>query len=452
MISPDFPFSPARLPFFYGWFIVFVSTVGTILSIPGQTMGVSVFTDFLIRDLGISRNELSSAYMGGTIASACCLPVAGYLFDRLGARSMIVVSSLALAGTLLFLSSCERIASVASRELSTVFSSSTVSFAVLCVGFFSLRFWGQGVLTMVSRAMLGKWFDRRRGFAAALSGVFVSAAFALAPVVLLARISSRGWRGAWVELATVCAAWALVGGIFYRDNPEECGLEMDGGPRPRDAAVSPALIVHEFTLVEALKTYSFWVASLSLSLFGLVITGLTFHITSIGAKHGLLDSESVAIFVPMAAVSVASNFVIGWLSDRIRIRNLFWVLLGAQAIGSGALLSFGTPSGRVLVAIGFGVAGGVFALLTTVIWPRFYGRAHLGAISGISMALTVFGSALGPKIFALAESRDGRYDASFLFGVISALVLMVASVGIDNPQRSAAAPTPTAEPGRRDER
>jgi hypothetical protein len=36
----DFPFRPAALPFYYGWVILVVSTVGIVMSVPGQTMGV----------------------------------------------------------------------------------------------------------------------------------------------------------------------------------------------------------------------------------------------------------------------------------------------------------------------------------------------------------------------------------------------------------------------------
>ena len=35
----------------YGWVIVFAATIGTIASIPGQTMGFTVFTDVLMEEL-----------------------------------------------------------------------------------------------------------------------------------------------------------------------------------------------------------------------------------------------------------------------------------------------------------------------------------------------------------------------------------------------------------------
>ena len=43
----EFPFAPAGSPIFYGWVIVIVATIGKIASIPGQTIGVGVFTDSL---------------------------------------------------------------------------------------------------------------------------------------------------------------------------------------------------------------------------------------------------------------------------------------------------------------------------------------------------------------------------------------------------------------------
>lgn len=36
------PFDPAKLPFFYGWGVVAMGTLGMIASAPGQTVGVSV--------------------------------------------------------------------------------------------------------------------------------------------------------------------------------------------------------------------------------------------------------------------------------------------------------------------------------------------------------------------------------------------------------------------------
>ena len=110
-----------------------------------------------------------------------------------------------------------------------------MAWVTLAVGFTALRFSGQGMLTMVSRTMLGKWFEQRRGMTSAISGdlrlVRVRGRTARAQRVDRGdRTGAARWRGMGVAVAL---AMGVVAWLFYRDNPEECGLRMDGRPAPR---------------------------------------------------------------------------------------------------------------------------------------------------------------------------------------------------------------------------
>ena len=67
--DPEQPFRPSALPFYYGWVVLAVSTVGLVMSAPGQTIGVAVFTEDLLSVTGLSRLQLSNAYLIGTLAS-----------------------------------------------------------------------------------------------------------------------------------------------------------------------------------------------------------------------------------------------------------------------------------------------------------------------------------------------------------------------------------------------
>ena len=233
-MQPDFPFVPAQIGFFYGWIILVVTTIGILMSIPGQTAGVSVFTDHLVTATGLSRLGLSNAYLIGTLTSGLLLPSGGMFIDRFGARLVVVGASIWLALTLVYLSGCDRIA----QGLATLFSldsSQAVVFVVLCLGFINLRFSGQGMLTLVSRTTLGRWFDRRRGMASGTAGIFLSFGFSGAPLMLSFLIDGFGWRGTWLTLAAIIGlGMGTIGWLFYRDNPEECGLLMDG-----KASISP---------------------------------------------------------------------------------------------------------------------------------------------------------------------------------------------------------------------
>jgi len=101
IFQANFPFSPLRFPFFYGWCIVIFTTLGMIASIPGQTMGVGVYTDFLIQNSHLNRMQISMAYMIGTILSSLLLPLAGRYYDLVGGRIMIVFAGIGMGISLL---------------------------------------------------------------------------------------------------------------------------------------------------------------------------------------------------------------------------------------------------------------------------------------------------------------------------------------------------------------
>jgi OFA family oxalate/formate antiporter-like MFS transporter len=421
LLHPDRPFAPRKLPFFYGWWLVVVGTLGIIASIPGQTMGVSVFTDHLIEVTGMSRLALSNAYLIGTLASGLLLPRGGLLLDRLGARALAMAACAGLAATLLFLSRIDRVIGWIADALGLAASGITAAIVVtLAFGF--LRFSGQGLLTMSSRAMVSKWFERRRGFVSGVIGVFINFGFSLAPVVLLAWIAMSGWRGAWLQMAAVVGVgMAGVALLFYRDNPEECGLRMDGAPAPVEGEAGGTLdwAEHSMTRSEAVRTGVFWMVTLVLAVQSMVFTGVTFHIVDIGAQAGLGRDASVALFIPIAFIGTPMGFIVGAAADRLPLRPLVAAMALFQIIGFVGVAYVGEFWLRILMIAGWGMSAGFFGPLTTVAIPKLFGRKHLGAIAGVQMSALVIGSALGPAVLAVSK----RYLGSYEFGMLACCLL-----------------------------
>lgn len=436
LFHPDFPFSPRRFPFFYGWVILVISTAGIVMSVPGQTMGISVFTDYLIEALDLSRVELSLAYMLGTIGSSLLLPWGGFWFDRKGARVLIVISLISLSITLFNLSLCDRVAAfLIFADISWL--ARVINFAVIFFGFLCLRFFGQGLLCMTSRSMLGKWFNRRRGFASGINGVVVTFTFSIAPLILNQFVNWFEWRGAWQVMACISFVMIFLCWLFFRDNPEECGLLMDGDDQPPDdtqAAHSKFHIYKEFTLREAQNNYTFWVFNLGIAAQALIITAVTFHIVSIGENMGLSRTEALAIFLPMSFVSIGTNFIFGWICDHIELKYTLLVMLMFMALGIGSIPYAAHILGRSLLIFGFGASGGIFGPLLTVVWPKFFGREHLGAVSGFNLSTTVFASALGPMIFGLSHSLTNSYNLGIYFCLLLPLIICIFTIKADNPQ------------------
>ncbi len=429
----NFPFNPARVPFFYGTVVLACGTLGVLASAPGQTVGVSVFTDFLIEAHQLSRSWISFAYLAGTIASALLITRAGRWYDRWGGRWVSAGSAAMLAIVLTGMS----FSVVIAQSLALLFPDTYhhyVSFAVLTLGFFAMRFFGQGMLTLSSRNMVLEWFEQRRGMALAFIGISVAFGFSITPPSFEWLIQRGGWAWAWQAIAAVVACYALLAFCLGRSRPEEHGMLPDGPFAKKDRKThAETLSGRQFTLAEARRTYSFWVFTLSVVLSGLILTAFSFHVVSIFADAGMSRSQAVAVFVPAACVSVAVEFVGSWLSDFIKLKYLAMV----QTAGSLLLsisLSFLDAKGAIIFAVlGMGLMQGMFGIISGVTWPRFYGRTHLGAISGFSTSIVVAGTAVGPYLFSVAHDWFGSYrPATLLCGVV-AVLLLAGSPRADRP-------------------
>lgn len=427
------PFAPSRFPFFYGWVIVFAATIGSIFSIPGQTMGFSVFTDVLIKELGLSRVQLSLAYCLGTVASGLTLPWLGRVLDRWGERRMAVASVLATGLVLFYLANC----GVISQALGQALPAAAAAFIVIGLGFYMIRAAAQGVLSMTCRNAIGKWFDHRRGLALAISGVLVSFSYSFAPRGLDWLIDHYGYDGAWLRMGVVTIViMAPIAWLLFRDTPEEAGLEMDGGKVASAAAANPDMQIHrEFTRGEALRDYSFWVFNLTFSFYGLYATAFTFHILSLASEYQFADERILSLFVPIAATSVLTNLVFGAINARLRLKWLLLVMnIGCLSATLG-MLFLDKPGGVSAYVIGNGIASGGFVSLTGIVFPRFYGRLHLGAISGVNMSAMVIASGLGPLAFGLCQQFSGSYRGILVASVFVPTLLALLSLKADNPQR-----------------
>ena len=432
--QPDFPFAPAKVPFFYGWAIVAIATVAIIFSIPGQTMGFSVFTDILIEQLGLSRVKLSAAYCVGTILSGLTLPYLGRVFDRLGARRMVVYSAVATALVLFYLALAKRM-----LDLVPAFIPATVAaFVIITIGFYLIRASAQGVLTMSARNAIGKWFDYNRGLALAVSGVAVSFAFAIAPKFLNWLIERVGANGAWTWLGVITlVVMATLGWLFIRDNPEECGLKMDGdssADKPRKFNAD-AIAHRDYRRDEALRTWAFWAFNLSFAFWSMFSTAATFHIVDIGKVYGIGKAEIIGYFIPIAVIAVLTNIFCGWASTHMRLKYLLALMNVAALGGVWGALNFRSEFGLVIYVAGFGACGGCFAALTGIVWPRFFGRTHLGAIGGVGMSSMVIASGVGPLFFSISEYLSKSYSPALILSAIIPGALLIGSFWADNPQR-----------------
>ncbi|TVR91831.1 MAG: MFS transporter [Spirochaetaceae bacterium] len=433
-----------------------------VLSVPGQTAGVSAFTGPLISAMSMSRAQLSLAYLIGTIASAVMLTPAGKIYDRLGSRATGTGVTVALALSLVGLTQAPRVLGMLAAA---GIPSAAAALIIMSLGFFLIRFFGQGMMPLVGRTMVLKWFDDKRGAVSAVIGSVVPLAFAVAPPVFNGLISSFGMTGAWFIIAAVLApGFALIVAFTFGDPPADyqppvassdkaVGLVMKlavgwrsmaaragrrMGLRPSKEPMRPE---RDLSLAEARRYLAFWVFLLVVTLGSVLITGLTFHVVAVFAEAGIGATAALAVFFPASLISVLITPIASMASDRLPLKYFAMMHAAALALFLIAipLLSFGAPA-YVLLVVSKGMASSMFAVNHTVVWPRFFGLEHLGSISGFSAAWFVAGSALGPYLFSLSVELTGSFWGVSYAIVPICLALLVVATRADNPNLRKARP------------
>ena len=400
-----------------------IGTLGMIMSSPAQTYVVSIFIEGFIADLGISRSLVSTLYTLGTLVGSFVLPIVGYQIDRYGGRLIMTLI------TVLFGFAC-------------VYMGYVQNAFMLGLGFIALRMLGQGSLGLACTNIINQWWVRRRGMVMGISGMAGSLiSLGGFPNLVNWLLPLYGWRSTYMLLGIILTfVMAPVAFIFFRNHPEDYGLQPDGGEsrtfrvRKRRQTSVGWTEVH-WTLGEAMRTSVFWILVASLSAISMLSTGLFFHMVSIFTDNGLTPNLAAAVFVPIAVTTAIVNWGSGLLVDRVPVRVLLAIGLFFQALSLLMACSLSDIILAVTFGVVLGISSGLIRILGSVVWAMYFGRHHLGSITGFTSMITITGSALGPMPLGIGRDILGSYNLALTLSAGIPLLLGILGFFIADPAR-----------------
>ena len=408
------------LPFYYGWVILIVSVVGSVMTSPGQTYAFSIFIERFIEDLGISRSVVSTLYTIGTLTASLALPYVGRQIDKRGPRIMVGIISILFAIACFYMSFVQNV-------------------VMLGIGFVFMRMLGQGSLNITSGIIINQWWVRKRGMILGIAGVLATLlGSGLFPSFLHQLIGTFGWRPSYRILALMMVGIMLpVGVIFYRSKPEDYGLLPDGDKSPADSGKQSTPIVQEvnWTSAQATRTKTFWMIGLGLASISMLNTGLQFHMVSIFQDAGLSATVAANAYMSIAFTAALFRLIGGYLVDRVPVR----FILCAALIGQTACLLLAPriqdSASAFIYGVVLGITGSLQMTVSTVVWAKYFGRKHLGSITGIASLLGSGSSALGPMPMGIARDILGSYTQALTVLAFLPFVLSIVVLFARRPQK-----------------
>jgi len=407
----------------YGWIVVGVSTAVNALTWGAR----STFALFYVAILGEFAWGRGPTALGYSLSWLCFIlfaPLAGWLYDRRGARTVVTIGGLVL-GVALALTG--RVTSLTQYYL--------------CFGILSAA--GMACILVPSTTIVTRWFIRSRGTAmGVVSAGNPAGAVAFYPVNAWL-IATLGWRTALATFGGIVAAGTVALALRYRDPPTH--EERPPGDPETTLPPSARSSGEEWTLRRALRSTRLWAAFTMTALGVIGYQIMATHQVAHAVDRGFPQSTVVWLFAFGAGCMMAGNLLGGWLSDHFGRGWVFAVGSIVAIVGIGCLaLTRGPhdlPFLLLYTASGFGF-GMRIAQLSTIPADVFSGP-HLGAILGVIQAGGGLGGAIGPFLGGWLFDVTGGYGLAFVAAGIAVAGSAVAAWFAARP-RSPRRPTPLA--------
>jgi MFS family permease len=408
----------ARVPFYYGWVNVVVAAIAMSATLPGRTYGLGLIKEPLRSDLGISDLGFNFLNFWAIVLGAVLVLPAGKLIDRSGSRTALVVIAAALGACVLLMSR-------AWNETSLFITLTLV------------RGLGQGALSVVAIALVGKWFKRRAGPAMGVFTVLLAFGF-VAPIFAVGgAVKTEGWRVAWAWVGyALLFGLVPLGWLFARSTPESCGVVPD------EPELELGGQTYSVPLSGALRTPAFWAFTAAATLFNLVFSALTLDNEALLVEHGLDGRQMNDLILGVLMVSgLPANIVAGWLARRQPMGRLLAVGVAILALSLAVFPIIRSAGMATTYAALLGISGGIITVIYFAVYGHTYGRGHLGVIQAVVQVLSVLASATGPLLLAACREYAGQTAPFFYLFAVMAVLLAVLAWIVPVPTRIVRATT-----------
>ncbi len=398
----------SRVPFFYGWIQLPIILIIQVASSPGQTFGVSVFNPHIRSELGLSHSEISGAYMLGTLLASLPMFYVGTLIDRFGARRILAGVVTLLAATCIGLSQA-------------------TGLLIVFLSFLFLRMLAQGSMGLLTANSMAMWFNRRLGLAAGIVSTGSAISMGMVPSFNLWLIDSFGWRWAYAILGLCVAGIVLpLLSLLFRNRPEDLGQRPDGAEVEAASPSGNPVVEKRYDLAFAIRTRAYWIMAVTISLPSMIITGIHFHAVQIYLDAGMVEADAATMFAIFALSGATFVLLGGVMADRFRLNLLLSVSMVGISTGIWLLIQVDSAATSALFATALGAGLGIFMAVSSTLWVRYYGRAHLGKIRGTLVTVEVAASSAGPLLLGVAHDLFGSYNGILtIFAAITAPMVLV---------------------------
>lgn len=422
------PRAPLRVPFFYGWVVLTLSFLTTLVA-AGIRSSPQVLIYPLETEFGWSRAAIASAVSLNLLLYGAAAPISGWLLDRIGPRRMMLGSLTLLVG------------GVSALPFVRDFWQLVLLWGVV------LGLAAGASASVLAATVANRWFVARRGLALGIMNSANSTGQLIFLPILMAVIVVSGWRmGSWLMVAAAVALIPFVA-FWMRDDPAEVGMEPLGSKAGQGSAQgSPGRPERSdrVPVLKAFKTPTFWLLAGSFFICGATSGGLIgVHLIPHSIDQGIPEVTAAATVGIMGGLNFVGTVFAGWAVDRVAARKLLAVVYALRGVSLFILPFVTSVSGLFLFAVIYGLDWFASVPPTITLTADSFGKRSVGSVFGWVFLSHQIGAAFAASAAGVIRVSFGDYQWAFIGGGVLAMVgaclaLLIRTYGEKTPLPSVA--------------
>ena len=314
---------------------------------------MGLFNAPIRNELDISHGQFGAIYATAAICSSLLLIWVGKKIDdyKLLYYSLFVVLLLA-ASSLIF--------------------SFIINIHLLAIGIFLMRFSGQGLMSHTSTTTISRYFEKSRGKALSIIWFGLSTAEFILPVLIIYLIFLYSWRSVWQGIALLIMILLPI--VIYK-----CIKTINLESREGDKSENKKYEIKNWTRMEVIKDYKFYIVSLNMLAGPWIITGIFIYQSFISDAKLWSSFAIPKAFMFYSVTSILSLILSGFLVDKYTSRKLMPLINIPLLLSMISLVIFKHELSAFIFLGLIGITNGLANVLGSSFWAEIYGVKYIGS-------------------------------------------------------------------------
>jgi len=417
----------SKIRLHYGWFIL-ASSFAILFFNSGARYSFGVAFKPMAKEFDWSRGSISLAFFLNMTLFALSLIAAGKLYDRYGAKWVILIATI-------FVSAGYGLISLVT---------SLWQFYIIYGVFAGIGLGGTSIALLA--ALVSKWFTQWRGFAIslALAGSCMGQ-FVVVPLFTFSTLR-YGWRISYLSIGLIMFFVNMALVLFViKENENRVGSTLSeskqGETKTGSGEKASSDSVQDLGLRGAMKTSSFWFFLIVMFVCGSGDFLVTTHLIPFVTDHGIHPAKAGNMLAWLGLMSLLGMLIAGPASDlignRIPMAIAFLLRLGAFLL----IIIYQNAASFYLFSIIFGLTYFVTGPLTTTLLGRLYGLSHIGLLSGFVTTVHHIGGGFWAYLGGVIFDQTGSYRLAFICSASLAFIAFLCCIFIRERR-----PIPSGDP------